>query len=403
MRRNVALLMVVASFFTASLQAKPTQTAPAEKTSVNQSFQSFTGKMTGNKVRLRLQPNLDGHIIKEILKDEILAVVAENNDYYGVTPSKESKAYVFRTFILDNQVEAKRVNVRLSPDTEAPVVTQLNSGTTVDVRLCAQHPKWYEINFPKDVLFWVAKEYVEKIGPIEYAEKYQERLNNANRLIATAELISQTEFRKPFQELDINRVLQNFEKVIKEFPDLDSAKHKAEHLITQAQKAYCDKKIAFLENKAGQAATEVKHLHAKLSSNQAEDTAKVFETLRMVDQNSIVSSSELTDKMKVWQPLELALFQAWANEHPQENLNDFYAEELLDCTIASGIVEPFNSMTKHKPGDFILVENDQTVAYLYSTHLNLQDLVGENHSFKVVERDNHEFAFPAYYVLEVKD
>lgn len=48
-------------------------------------FQAFTGKVTKNKVRLRLQPNLDGPILRELKQGDLLIVVGETDDFYAVS------------------------------------------------------------------------------------------------------------------------------------------------------------------------------------------------------------------------------------------------------------------------------------------------------------------------------
>ncbi|MGZ3733102.1 MAG: SH3 domain-containing protein, partial [Parachlamydiaceae bacterium] len=97
-----------------------------------QSIEPFTGKITRNKVRMRLQPSLDALILRELSKDDLLSVVGESNEFYAILPPKDTKAYIFRTYVLDDIVEGSRVNVRLEPAIEAPVIAQLNSGDKVE-------------------------------------------------------------------------------------------------------------------------------------------------------------------------------------------------------------------------------------------------------------------------------
>ncbi|MCH9634676.1 MAG: hypothetical protein S4CHLAM7_14290 [Chlamydiae bacterium] len=404
MNRNLFPFLFVFSLVCCTLSAKTVVSANEQGQT---SFVSFTGKIVGDKVRMRLSPNLEGHIVNELPKGDIYAIVTEQEDYYGLLPPKESKAYIYRTYVLDNKVEAEHVNVRLSPSTEAPIVAQLNSGDNVNVKLTPQHSKWYEISMPAGTVFWVAKEYVENIGSVDYVEKYHERVNEANQLLATADLIAQTEFRKKFQEVDLTRLLKNFDKIAKDYPDLEYVHEKASLRKAELEKEYCNCKIAFLEGKAGQSAMEVETLSAKLSNYNAdeiEETTDPLTSMKEIQAASLVLDfpEKVTDKMKVWQPLEFARFQAWSTDHQELSLENFYGDERLNADELQGIVEPFNTLVKYKPGDFILTSNGQTVAYLYSTHVNLQDLVGKKVGLKVSERDNNNFAFPAYYVLEVQ-
>ena len=74
-------------------------------------FKPFTGKVLANKVRIRTEPDLDSHIFRQVDKNELLLIVGENSDFYAVQPPKNTKAYIFRSYILDNIIEASRVNV----------------------------------------------------------------------------------------------------------------------------------------------------------------------------------------------------------------------------------------------------------------------------------------------------
>lgn len=383
-------------------QIKQTKQAPVE------SFKPFSGRINGDKVRMRLHPNIESQIVQETTKGQIFAVVDETDGYYGIHPSKDMYAYIYKTYVLDNRVEAQHVNVRLHPSTEAPVVAQLNAGDPVDIHPSSNTTKWHEISFPSEVTFWVAKEYVENVGPIDYVEKYAERVQEADQLLETAELIKQTEFRKDFMEIDMQRLTQNFMKIKRDFPDLEKVQAKSDQAIQKLQKEYCDLKINFLETKAGKAVSDLETLNAKLShkveiENELSDEEYTTGLTELsMSHLTLDFPKEQTDKMKVWQPLEVSQFQAWVSEHPNASMENFYGEQALNAEKLQGIVEPFQTLLKHKPGDYVLTVNGQTVAYLYSTHVNLQDLVGKKVSLKVTQRDNRNFAFPAFYVLEVQ-
>ncbi|MCH9632364.1 MAG: hypothetical protein S4CHLAM6_06960 [Chlamydiae bacterium] len=394
------LFLILATTFTLStaLWAKPQQKEP--------SFQPFTGKVIGSKVRLRLTPNLDGHIIREINRGEIFAVMKEESEYFAVAPTQDLKAYIFRTHVLENSIEGDRVNVRLAPDLEAPVITQLNSGDAIHVDQKGSKGKWLQIEIPKNVHLWIAKDYVEKVGPVEYAGKYRERIAEASQLLATANLISEAEFRKSFQEIDLNRITRNYERVLSDYNDISDVNKLAKTAIQTLQKEYCDRKINFLENKAGKAALEVKSLNAKLSNlNPPEMIESKVQSVESPFAAIINSNNQATDKMNIWKPLEYALFQSWAIDHEKTDasLQDFYQDELLGASLVEGIIDTFSKIVKNKPGDYALVNDQQTTAYLYSTHINLNEYIGKRVSLKVTERDNHSFAFPAYYVLDVKE
>ena len=105
-------------------------------------FKPFTGKISANKVRLRSGADLESHIIKQLNKNDLLLIVGEENDFYAVAPPKDTKAYVFRSYCIDGVIEANRVNVRLEPHADAPIIAQLEAGQKVDSQVCPLNNKW---------------------------------------------------------------------------------------------------------------------------------------------------------------------------------------------------------------------------------------------------------------------
>lgn len=88
--------------------------------------------------------------------------------------------------------------------------------------------------------------------------------------------------------------------------------------------------------------------------------------------------------------------------HHAKTMDDFYGDQKMKCQAVSGILEAYKEPVKNKPGDFILKDHDITIAYVYSTQVNLDDFVGKRVSLLVSPRPNNNFAFPAYYVIEVE-
>ena len=93
---------------------------------------------------------------------------------------------------------------------------------------------------------------------------------------------------------------------------------------------------------------------------------------------------------------------SWTNINDNKTQQDYYEEQKLAAIEIAGIVEPYTAPVKNKPGDFILRDKDIPVGYVYSTQVNLQNLIGQNVRLIAAPRPNNNFAFPAYYVLRVE-
>ncbi|HNA62731.1 MAG TPA: SH3 domain-containing protein, partial [Rhabdochlamydiaceae bacterium] len=186
-------------------------------------FSPFTGKVKAKKVRLRANADLDSRVVKELNRNDLVVILGEKGDFYAVEPPQGSKAYVFRSFVLDGVVEGNRVNVRLEPSLDAPVIGHLNSGDRIKGVISSLNNKWYEISPPAGTRFFVAKEYIDSIGGVEVKAHLDKRRMAAEQLFDAATLLTQVEMKKSFREMDIERIKRNYQTMISdyvEFPEL---------------------------------------------------------------------------------------------------------------------------------------------------------------------------------------
>jgi len=384
------MLALVVSLVTGILlaDAAPPQNHSDTDAKVGQShpkFNGFTGKIIGSNVRMRGGANLDSAVITELSKGEYVVVVGEQDDFYVVEAPAGLRAYIFRSFVIDDCVEGDRVSIRLFPDREAPIIGYYNTGQPlVGGTVCKQNKKWLEIPAPKGTQFYIAKEFIEYAGKVELKAVHDKRKTNVAQLFESTELLVQSEMCKTFHEIDIKRITQGFQTIIDDYTDFPTFVAKAKHALAEVQENYLHRKIAFLETKA-----------SKMCKGQVEDIYK----------DSTYSSEDTTsssDRMKVWEPIEQALFLSWSSIHHAKTMDDFYHDQKMKCRTISGILEAYREPVKNKPGDFILKDHDMTVAYIYSIHVDLDKYVGKRVNLMVASRPNNNFAFPAYYVLNVE-
>lgn len=361
------------------MHAQPIAAHPVTQTSVETQkahpFKPFTGKITGKKVRLRLQPDLESYIVKEFSKDDLLVVVGEKEQFWAVECPKDMKAFVFRSFVLDNTIEANRVNIRVEPELDAPVIGFFNAGDHVDGVIAASNPKWLEITPPTNTRFYISKEYVEKIGGPEYKAQFDRRKETAEQLLEASSVLAKVELKKPFPEVDIERISHSLKTLAEDYQDMPALKDKAKEALAKLHEDYLDKKIAYLE--------------AKVDNNNSNETSVAAENR---------APDEVTDRMKFWLPVEEAIYLSSRECMANKDMNEYYDDQKLNSISLAGILEPFQSNVKHKPGDYVLKENDQTVGYLYSTCVDLHNYIGKRVLIQATARPNNHFAYPAYYV-----
>ncbi len=348
-------------------------------------FKPFTGKINGEKVRLRTAPDLDSIIIREFYKEELVVIVGEKNDFYMLKPPADCKAYVFRSFVLDDIVEGSRVNVRLLPDKESPVIGHLTNGTKILGKISEENNKWLQIDPPEGTVFYVAKEFVENVGGPEYKELKDKRKTNVLKILDSTNLLTKSELKKQYDEIDAQKIEEGYRSVINEYTDFPKYVSDAKKALANFQENYLQKKITFLEKKANRINQKVH--------------ARPIETAQKREDKLIPPS----DRMKSWEPIEEALYLSWSAMHYAKTMDDFYQDQRMKSFTVSGILEAYPEAVKNKPGDFLLKDNDLPVAYLYSTQINLQDFVGKRVMLNVTKRPNNNFAFPAFFVHNIEE
>lgn len=401
MSRICFVFVCFASMLSASPPQKTGAVQPTPTVKKSDAFKPFTGKIAANKVRLRVKADLESHILRQINKNDLLLIVGEEGDFYAVEPPKNTKAYVFRSYILDDRVEANRVNVRLEPHVDAPIIGQLQAGDTVKGQICPMNHKWLEIPAPKSTRFYVSKEYVVRAGGPEYLAAMETRKAQVDEVLNAAFLAAEAECKKNFQEMSPQPIIEKFQMILHNFSDFPEATASAKEALALLKETYLNKKIAYLESKAELSPTAKAELLAKHRAESAEFFAEAPVNL---DPNLWTkrSSKKQQGNPRVWDTLEESLYLSWTAFHSGKKIEDFYSEQTANASVLTGTIEPYLDAVKDCPGDYLLNKKDGQVAYLYSTHVDLNQYMGKMVTILASPRPNNHFAFPAYFVLSVE-
>lgn len=412
-----------------------TYSTPSHQSSaqVRSSLEAFTAKVERERVRLRTKPHLGASVIKEMGKGDLLVVRDEEDEFYAVEPPSDMEGYVYRTFVLDGVIEGSNVNVRLGPGTDHAIIAQLNTGDEVKGSVARENTKWLKIKLPHSARFFIAKEYLSKVGGPEYLSQKEAKHSQLSELFQEACTFSNRELEKSFVEIDFDEVRNRYQHIIDNYSEFKSDVDNAKDLLLLAQDAYLQKKINFLEEKAQQS----EHLIAKSSltsyeNRELEDYQETTDdsiarspyrdrdsrapTTAYDDSYSVefvstprsspkapesYSASPRTEAMMAWDEVEEEYFVSWKVKTGIQDRQSFHRDEELSAVRLKGIIEPYHRPVKNKPGNYVL-RNTQTQlpeAYLYSTKVDLQAVVGQDVTLIVTERPNNHFAFPAYFVL----
>jgi len=401
---RTASLIVCSFLFLSAVSAETAHKAPqAVQPTKKETFKSFTGKVVANKVRVRAKPDLESHIIRQLSKGDLLLITGEEGEFWAVQPPKGTKAYIFRTYVLDGTVEANRVNVRLEPHADAPIIAQLQAGDKVAGDVCPMNHKWLEIEPPSNARFYINKEFIAQAGGPEYLAVMEKRKAQANELINSAFLLAEAECRKTFEDMSILEATEKFQTVLNSYTDFPQAVASAKEGLALLKDTYLQKKISYLESRA-----ELSHdLKEELLAKHHAESKELFKNEIVKPdpglwQQRRSKAEAQTEHMRLWDTIEESLYLSWSAFHAGKKEEEFYQEQKANASVLTGRIEAYDYPVKNRPGDFVLRGPDAPIAYLYSTHVDLVKYEGKMVTLLASPRPNNHFAFPAYFVLSIE-
>lgn len=362
------------------------------------SFSPFTGKVTGNKVRLRNAPDLQGDIIKEMNKEDLLLVVAEEGDFYAVQAPTDIKGYIFRSYLIDDAVEANNVHIRLEPHTKAPIIGCAKKGAQVKGKISPESRKWFELRSSELIRLYISKDYITKLGGPDFLPLMEKRKDEVEALLQSSFNDAEAQCNKDFLSMDPQPIIRRLEKIMHEYADFPSHVLRAKEILAALRENYLNKKESHLQTEESNTETVKEAKFPEVESIPAK--AQTKEGSFWEEKKRDWAYEDVTPKMERWEKVEKDLFQSWLAYHPNNKPKDFYLEQKANATRISGKLAPYNHHVKNKPGDYLLLENGIPIAYLYSTSIDLEKWIGKHVSLLVSPRPNHHFAFPAFYVID---
>ena len=122
------------------------------------------GKVVGNNVRVRLKPDTNSKIICTLNKDFVVTITNEDGMFYQILAVEKSPLYVYKKFVNHGKIDGNNVNVRSEPNQQSTVITQLNNDDRIDVvDSDTSTDKWIAIAPPNSVRYYISKNYVKQI------------------------------------------------------------------------------------------------------------------------------------------------------------------------------------------------------------------------------------------------
>lgn len=322
---------------------------------------SFTGVITGNSVRLRLHPSVTSPILREFDRDQLILVEGESDDFYRVSGRGLLKGYIFRSYVIDNIVEASHLHIRDEPSTEGVILGKLSQGEEVSATVCSYNSKWLEIELPQEISFYISKDFVQKYGEASIAINYYKKRSLFEKLFAAANFLVDQELSLNYQEIEYPKIQNTFESLLAQYEEIEDLKSTITSAYKRAQESFLKKKMHYLEEQT------------QVTKNELEDYQKPIVDHKSSNNFSEPDRDSNPTQLNLWMSnywldVENSLFKKWLITNPDQTLHDFYYRERQRSIALTGKLESYRYLMQSRPGDYLL--RDQygvPLAYLYST------------------------------------
>ncbi len=367
--------------------------------SPSEAIEPFTGRIIGNRVRMRFQPSLEGPILQEIDAGQLFIVTGSVDEYYAVLPPAGTKAYVFRTYVLDGVVEGQNVNVRLEPDLQSHIVSQLNAGDKISGKICERNSKWLEIDIPESVRFYIAKDYIEKAGDKNYFKQVEMTRKQLQTQLDDLEINIKTELKKPFNQINLAPIASKIRAISSQSIQFPKEKERADHMLKDLQEEYLQLSLS-QEGRPLDLPHSPDALHPVVITPAKQEQQSAEKSNDAIDKGSF-AADQATSTPLIQQENDLVQ-EAISTQAAKDEI-DFYHGELQRAKTLKGILTRYDRLVKNRPGDFLLVDSvtQVPIAFIYSTTVDLRPFVSKTIEIKATTRPNHNFAFPAYFALQI--
>lgn len=127
-----------------------------------------------------------GHIVRVL-------EASEDGEWYRLVPPPEGDVYIFAEFVREQDgrgtVTGNRVNVRVRPDLTGEVVDQLDEDATVTIKekVDGEDGEWYKIEPPDTARAWISARHVDLMTDEELAEFREKKAEEARQAAERAQ------------------------------------------------------------------------------------------------------------------------------------------------------------------------------------------------------------------------
>lgn len=233
----------------------------------------FVGRVTGNRVNVRVGSNANTAVVTQLNKGKLVLVLEEDDAFFFIEPPEGTTFWIYSRLVRDGWPKSDDVNVRSGPGTHYPIVCQVDKNTSLDI--VEEKEKWIRIRPPQGSTAKINKDYVVYFStPENYAAKLEEEKISQEQF-KEIEAFRRVELNKSMMEINFDLLLGKYQNLLDQFPGSPlTDKIEARIKDTQSKKEVAERELRAQEMRRKRAAVRI----PKKSDPQS--TTKVIQTTK---------------------------------------------------------------------------------------------------------------------------
>ncbi len=120
-------------------------------------------RVTGDRVSLRSNPDLNSELLDRAMKGEELLFLGKTNGWLAVQAPENLDFWVSGQYVQNGTVQPTKLNIRSGPSPNYSVVCVVKQGDTLALR--GEFNEWLKIAPPAGSRVWISADYAELIQP----------------------------------------------------------------------------------------------------------------------------------------------------------------------------------------------------------------------------------------------
>lgn len=116
-------------------------------------------KVTGDSVNVRVRPEINSEIVTQLSAGEEVVVLERGDEWTKILAPSHSKCWVHSETVSGSIIKSDSVNLRCGPGLAFPVMAKLKNGTKIDI--IEVFGEWVRIEPPVEFGLWVNSKYLE--------------------------------------------------------------------------------------------------------------------------------------------------------------------------------------------------------------------------------------------------